>query len=138
MNDVSSEGFVDNEKMIVVRENTRLGVGFEGVRSCEQQTNALYYFDHEWGEDVGKTVNIYMIFLGIRTMIIYKTVVRPALLYSADTWATTRGQEARLEVNEMRMLRWMCIVTRRAKIRNEHNRGTTRMVQASKKFAEND
>ena len=36
---------------------------------------------------------------------VYKTVVRPALLYGADTWATTRGQEARLEVNEMRMLR---------------------------------
>ena len=36
-----------------------------------------------------------------------KTVARPA----AETWATTRGQEARLEVNEMRMLRWMCGVT---------------------------
>ena len=43
---------------------------------------------------------------------VYKTVVRPALLYGAETWATTRGQEARLEVNEMRMLRWMCRVTR--------------------------
>ena len=39
---------------------------------------------------------------------VYKPVVRPALLYGAETWATTRGQEARLEVNEMRMLRWMC------------------------------
>ena len=35
----------------------------------------------------------------------YKTVVRPGLLYGAETWATTRGQEARLEVNEMRMVR---------------------------------
>ena len=39
---------------------------------------------------------------------VYKTLVRPALLYGAETWATTRAQEARLEVNEMRMLRWMC------------------------------
>ena len=45
-----------------------------------------------------------------------KLVVRPALLYGAETWATTRGQEARLEVNEMRMLKWMCGVTRRDKI----------------------
>ena len=37
-----------------------------------------------------------------------KTVVRPALLYGAETWATARGQKARLEVNETRMLRWMC------------------------------
>ena len=56
-------------------------------------------------------------------------MVRPALLYGAETWATMRGQEARLEVNEMRMLRWMCGVTRRDKIRNEHIRGTTRVVQ---------
>ena len=67
---------------------------------------------------------------------VYKTVVMPALLYGADTWATTRGQEARLEVNEMWMQRWMCGVTRRDKIRNEHIRGTTRVVQACKKITE--
>ena len=67
---------------------------------------------------------------------VYKTVVRPALLYGAETWATSRGQEARLEVNEMRMLRWMCEVTGRDDIRNEHIRGTTRVVQASKKITE--
>ena len=64
---------------------------------------------------------------------VYKTVVRPALSYGAETWATTRGQEARLEVNELRVLRWMCGVTRRDNIRNRHIRGTTRVVQASKK-----
>ena len=42
---------------------------------------------------------------------VYKTVVRAAMC-GADTWATTRGQEARLEVNEMRTLRWICGVTR--------------------------
>ena len=62
---------------------------------------------------------------------VYKTVVRPALSYGAETWTTTIGQEARLEVNEMRMLRWMCGVTRRDNIRNEHIRGTARVVQAS-------
>ena len=56
--------------------------------------------------------------------------------YGAETWATTREQEARLEVNETRMLRWMYEVTRKDKIRNEHIRGTTRVVQASKKIAE--
>ena len=67
---------------------------------------------------------------------VYKTVVRPALLYGAETWATTRGQEARLEVNEMRMPRWMCGVIRRGTILNEHIRGTTRVVKASKKTTE--
>ena len=53
---------------------------------------------------------------------VYKTVVRPPLFYGALIWATTRGQEARLEVNEMRMLRWMCGVTRTDQIQNEHER----------------
>ena len=67
---------------------------------------------------------------------VYKTMVRPALLCGAGTWATTRGQETRLYINEVRMLRWMCGVTRRDKIRNEHNRGTTRVMQASKNITE--
>ena len=54
----------------------------------------------------------------------------------AETWATTRGQEARLEGNETRVLRWMCGVTRMDKVRNEHIRGTTRVVQAFKKITE--
>ena len=57
-------------------------------------------------------------------------------LSGAETWATTRGQEARQEVHQMRMLRWMGGVTRRDTIRNEHIRGTTRVVQASKKITE--
>ena len=39
------------------------------------------------------------------------------------------------DVDEMRMLKWMCGVTRRDKIRNEHIIGT-RVVQASKKITE--
>ena len=62
-------------------------------------------------------------------------MVRPALLYGAENWATTRGQEERLEVNWMRMLRWMCGVTRRDHIQNEHIRGTN-VAEASKKFTE--
>ena len=67
---------------------------------------------------------------------VHKTVIRPAMLYGAETWATTKGQEKRIELTEMRMLRWMCGVTRKDKIRNEHIRGTTRVAQASKKITE--
>ena len=37
-----------------------------------------------------------------------KTVIRPALLYGAEIWSTTKIPENRLRVNEIRMLRWMC------------------------------
>ena len=33
---------------------------------------------------------------------VYRTVVRPAMLYGAETWATTKRQESRIEVNEMK------------------------------------
>ena len=67
---------------------------------------------------------------------VYNTVIRPAMLYGAETWATTKRQEKRIEVTEMRMLRYMCGVTRKYKIGNEHIRGTTSVVQASKKITE--
>ena len=58
-------------------------------------------------------------------------------LNGAETWATTKGQEARLQTNEKRMLKCMCGVTRRDKIQNEHFiRGTTRLVQPSRKITE--
>ena len=67
---------------------------------------------------------------------VYKTVIRPAMLHGTETWATTKRQEKRIEVTEMRMLRWMCGVTRKDEIRNEHIRGKTRVAQASKKITE--
>ena len=64
---------------------------------------------------------------------VYKAVVRPALLYGSETWAMKKAQERKIEVAEMRMLRWMCGVTRSDRIRNEHIRGTVKVVEASAK-----
>ena len=47
----------------------------------------------------------------------------------AETWALETAQERKLEVAEMRMLRWMCGVTRLDKIRNERTRGTTKTTK---------
>ena len=58
---------------------------------------------------------------------VYRTVVRPALMYGAETWVLKKAQEKKLEVAEMRMLRWMCGVTKLDKIRNERIRGTTKV-----------
>ena len=49
---------------------------------------------------------------------VYRTVVRPALMYGAETWALEKAQENKLEVAEMRILRWVCRVTKLDKIRN--------------------
>ena len=43
---------------------------------------------------------------------VYRTVVRSALIYGAETWALKKAQENKLEVSEMRM----CGVTKLDKI----------------------
>ena len=58
---------------------------------------------------------------------VYKTVVRPAMLYGAEAWAVKKPHEKKLDVAEMRMLRWMRGVTKMDRIRNERIRGTTKV-----------
>ena len=67
---------------------------------------------------------------------VYKTVVRPAMMYGADTWAVKKAQEKKLDVSEMRMLRWMSGVTKLDRIGNERIRGTTKVGEISKKVQE--
>ena len=38
---------------------------------------------------------------------IYKTMIRPVMLYGAEAWAMTRREDEILERAEMKMLRWM-------------------------------
>jgi len=58
---------------------------------------------------------------------IYKTVVRPALMYGLETVALTKKQEAELEVAEMKMLRFALGVTKLDRIRNDLIRGTSKV-----------
>ena len=67
---------------------------------------------------------------------VFHTVVRPAMMYGAETWAVKKAQEKKLDVAEMRMLRWMCGVTKLDRIRNERIRGTTKVGEISKKVQE--
>ena len=58
---------------------------------------------------------------------VYKTVVRPAMMYGAETWTVKKAQEKKLDVAEMRMLRWMSGVTKLDRIRNERIKGTPKV-----------
>ena len=66
----------------------------------------------------------------------YKTVVRPAMLYGLEAVALTKKQEAELEVAEMRMLRFSLGVTRMDKIRNEFIRGSSHVARFGHKVRE--
>ena len=67
---------------------------------------------------------------------IYKTVVRPAMMYGLETVALTKRQEAELEVAELRMLRFSLGVTRIDKIRNNYIRGTAHVRRFGEKVRE--
>ena len=71
------------------------------------------------------------------TMEVYKTAVRPAMMYGAETWAVKKAQEKKLDVAEIRMLTctsgvtkldrmvevvWACIEKRR-RIRRQESDG---------------
>ena len=67
---------------------------------------------------------------------VYKTAVRPAILYGSETWPIKRVHEKKVNVAEMRMLRWMCGVTRKDKIRNDYIKGTVKVTEVSAKMQE--
>ena len=66
----------------------------------------------------------------------HKTVIRPAILYGTEAASMKKTEEKKMDVAEMRMLRWMSGVTREDRIRNEYIRGSTKVVEISKKVQE--
>ena len=66
----------------------------------------------------------------------YSTVVRPVMTYSAECWALKKSQEQKLSVTEMKMLRMMCGVTRRDRVRNEYVRGSLGVESIADKMAQ--
>ena len=64
----------------------------------------------------------------------YKSVVRPAMLYIIETVAVTERHMGKMEVAELKMVRWALGVTRKDKIRNEFVRGTEKIAKLGDKL----
>ena len=67
---------------------------------------------------------------------VYKTVVRPAMMFGVETWAVKKAQEKKLDVAEIRMLIWISGVTKLDRIKNEIIRWTTKVGEISKTVQE--
>ncbi|KAK3532867.1 hypothetical protein QTP70_001139 [Hemibagrus guttatus] len=67
---------------------------------------------------------------------VYRTVVRPAMLYGLETVSLRKRQESELEVAELKMLRFSLGVTRLDRIRNEYVRGTAHVGRLGDKVRE--
>ena len=58
------------------------------------------------------------------------------MVYGAETWSVKKAHDKKLDVTEMRLLRWMCGVTKMEKIRNETITRTTKVGDLSKNVHE--
>ncbi|KAK3552176.1 hypothetical protein QTP86_005104 [Hemibagrus guttatus] len=67
---------------------------------------------------------------------VYRTVVRPAMLYGLETVSLRKRQESELEVAELKMLKFSLGVTRLDRIRNEYIRGTAHVGRLGDKVRE--
>ncbi|KAK3541729.1 hypothetical protein QTP86_002116 [Hemibagrus guttatus] len=67
---------------------------------------------------------------------VYRTVVRPAMLYGLETVSLRKRQESELEVAELKMLRFSLGVTRLDRIRNEYISGTAHVGRLGDKVRE--
>lgn len=67
---------------------------------------------------------------------LYKTVVKSEKMYTAECWAINKKEEIKLKVVEMRMLKWMCCVTRSDKIRNKNTRRSLSITNIARKISD--
>ena len=58
------------------------------------------------------------------------------MLYGMETVAVTEKQVGKMEVAELKMVRWTLRVTRKDKIRNEYVRGTAKIAKLGNKLRE--
>ncbi|KAF3625587.1 putative vacuolar protein sorting-associated protein 54-like isoform X3 [Capsicum annuum] len=66
----------------------------------------------------------------------YRVVVRPTLLYGAECWPVKNSHIKKLKVAEMRMLCWMCGLTRGDRVRNETIRDKVGVAAVEDKMRE--
>ena len=67
----------------------------------------------------------------------YWAAIRPALLYWTECWHVKKIFEHKMEVTEMRMLRWMCGHTLMDRIRNQEFRDKLGVASIFGKMREN-
>ncbi|CAK1598604.1 unnamed protein product [Parnassius mnemosyne] len=67
---------------------------------------------------------------------VYKTIIRPVLTYGKEAWPVLERYRQLLHVTEMNMLRWMCGVTWKDRVRNTYIRGSLHVRDIADKLQE--
>ena len=67
----------------------------------------------------------------------YRVAIRPSILYGTECWPVKKTFEHKMEVTEMRMLRWKCFHTMMDRIRNQEFREKLEVAPLSAKMHKN-
>ena len=65
---------------------------------------------------------------------VYKTVIRPVMMYGSETWTLRKEEERMLAAAEMKMLRWSTGKTKLDKVKNEDTRAKMRVRKIEEKL----
>ena len=68
---------------------------------------------------------------------VYRTVIKPVILYGTEYWAAKKQYVTKMSVAEMTIVRWMCSKTRNDRIRNANTHGMVGIASIEDKLREN-
>ena len=123
---------LQGEKVKKAKNFTYLGWTVSNDERCEEVKRRIQAGWMSWKKVSGVLCNRKLSARVKRKM--YKSVVRPAMLYGMETVAVTEEQVGKMEVAELKVVRWALGVTRKDKIRNEYVRGTSKIAKLKDKF----
>ncbi|KAK3563150.1 hypothetical protein QTP86_016389 [Hemibagrus guttatus] len=114
---------LQGEEVKKVQEFKYLGSTVQSNGECGKEVKKRVQAGWNWCRKVSGVLCDRKISARIKGKV-YRTVVRPAMLYGLETVSLRKRQESELEVAELKILKFSLGVTRLDRIRNEYIRGT--------------
>ena len=126
---------MEDTKMPRVKEFKYLGSTVQESNSCEREVKKRVQAGWYGWRKVSGVICDKRLQARVKGKV-YRSVVRPEMVYGLETVAVTKKQVEEMEVAEMKMLRFAMCVTRTNKIRNEYIRSAVKVAQLGMKMRE--
>ena len=126
---------MEDTKMPRVKEFKYLGSTVQESNSCEREVKKRVQAGWYGWRKVSGVICDKRLQARVKGKV-YRSVVRPEMVYGLETVAVTKKQVEEMEVAEMKMLRFAMCVTRTNKIRNEYISSAVKVAQLGMKMRE--
>ena len=126
---------MEDTKMPRVKEFKYLGSTVQESSSCEREVKKRVQAGWYGWRKVSGVICDKRLQARVKGKV-YRSVVRPVMVYGLETVAVTKKQAEEMKVAKMKMLRFAMCVTRTNKIRNEYIRSAVKIAQLGMKMRE--